>query len=55
MAPKERDFRLQPDSPALKLGFKPIDTTTVGLVGPAEWVDLPKKVKRPVMKMPGEK
>ena len=45
------DFRLRDDSPALKLGFKPIDTSTVGLIGPAEWVNLPKTVKRPQMKM----
>jgi hypothetical protein len=27
----KRDFRLKPDSPALKLGFQPIDTSAVGL------------------------
>ncbi|MCX6901104.1 MAG: right-handed parallel beta-helix repeat-containing protein [Verrucomicrobia bacterium] len=43
----KRDFRLRPDSPALKLGFKPIDTSTVGLVGDKSWVALPKKIKRP--------
>lgn len=42
-----RDFRLQPDSPALKLGFKPIDTSTVGLVGTKPWIDLPKNIQRP--------
>ncbi|NOY41717.1 MAG: right-handed parallel beta-helix repeat-containing protein [Planctomycetes bacterium] len=51
---EEFDFRLQTDSPALKLGFKPIDSSAVGLVGPAEWTDLPKKVKRSVLKLPGE-
>ncbi len=39
------DFRLRPDSPALKLGFKPIDTSKVGLRGSADWVALPKQVK----------
>ena len=48
------DFRLKPDSPALKLGFKPIDTSGVGLRGPAAWTGLPKKVVRPELKMPGE-
>jgi len=48
------DFRLQPDSPALKLGFQPIDTSRIGLVGEKGWVELPKKVVRPKMKMPGE-
>lgn len=28
--PARRDFRLKPDSPALKLGFKPIDLSRVG-------------------------
>ncbi|MHC4251185.1 MAG: right-handed parallel beta-helix repeat-containing protein [Planctomycetota bacterium] len=29
--PANRDYRLKPESPALKLGFKPIDTSTIGL------------------------
>ena len=36
-----RDFRLEADSPAFALGFKPIDMTAVGLQGPAEWTSLP--------------
>jgi hypothetical protein len=28
--PQHGDFRLKPNSPALKIGFKPIDTSTVG-------------------------
>jgi len=40
------DFRLKPDSPALKMGFKAIDVSQVGLVGPREWVELPKTVTR---------
>ncbi len=51
---KEFDFRLQPDSPALKLGFQPIDTSSVGLVGPSDWVKLPGKIQRPQLKLPGE-
>jgi hypothetical protein len=30
VAPRENDFRLQPASPALKLGFRPIDLSHVG-------------------------
>ncbi len=30
VAPDKNDFRLQPDSPALKLGFRPIDLSRVG-------------------------
>ncbi len=54
VAPDKFDFRLASDSPALALGFKPIDTSTIGLVGPADWVALPKQVERPALKLPGE-
>jgi hypothetical protein len=40
------DFRLQPDSPAFKLGFVPIDTSKIGLFGDPDWVDAPKRIKR---------
>ena len=52
--PDNYDFRLKPNSPALKLGFKPIDTSKMGLVGPSEWTQLPEKVKRPQMPAYGE-
>ncbi len=48
------DFNLQADSPALKLGFKPIEANKIGLVGPAEWTSLPDKVKRPAFELPSE-
>ena len=35
---QERDFRLKPESPALKLGFQPLDLGGVGLYGDAAWV-----------------
>jgi hypothetical protein len=38
-----RDFRLEPDSPAFALGFTPIDMSTVGLQGPEEWTGLPDR------------
>jgi hypothetical protein len=40
--PANRDFRLRPDSPALELGFQPIDLGDVGVQGPPEWKRLPK-------------
>jgi parallel beta-helix repeat protein len=40
------DFRLRPDSPALRIGFKPFDLSESGLYGEAEWVQLPRKIKR---------
>lgn len=33
IAPEDDDYRLRPDSPAFKLGFKPIDTSRIGLKG----------------------
>ena len=44
--PETYDFRLQRNSPALKLGFKSIDASRVGLVGSSDWVARPKSVKR---------
>ncbi|MCX7825431.1 MAG: right-handed parallel beta-helix repeat-containing protein, partial [Verrucomicrobiae bacterium] len=41
------DFRLKPTSPALAMGFRPIDAGKVGLYGDAAWVNAPKRVKRP--------
>ena len=31
--PGQDDYRLQPDSPALALGFQPLDMTRIGLHG----------------------
>lgn len=47
MAPEARDFRLRPESPALALGFQPINLSTVGLVGPPELVAAAKAVRSP--------
>jgi hypothetical protein len=38
------DFRLKPESPALKLGFQSIDFSLAGLYGEPEWVALPKQI-----------
>ncbi len=40
------DFRLQPDSPAFKLGFVPIDTSRIGLYGDPDWVRAPRQIER---------
>jgi hypothetical protein len=40
------DFRLKPDSPALKLGFQPFDPAEAGLQGEPEWVALPRQIER---------
>jgi len=48
-----RDFRLKPESPAIsKLGFKPIDTTAIGLYGDPAWVEGPKKTTRKPVSQP---
>lgn len=41
--PDNDDFRLQPDSPALEMGFQPIDVGRAGLYGDPEWVALPRR------------
>jgi hypothetical protein len=41
------DFRLQPDSPALQLGFQPFDFTKAGLYGDPSWTALPKTFEYP--------
>ncbi len=49
---KAGDFRLKPGSPALALGFQPIDISQAGLQGSPEWVNLPKKIVRPAETVP---
>lgn len=41
------DFHLQPDSPALKLGFKPFDYSKAGVYGDAKWVEMAKSFTYP--------
>lgn len=42
-----RDFRLKPDSPASKIGFKPFDPSKAGVYGTQEWIALANSVKYP--------
>jgi len=54
---KDHNVRIMPDSPALKIGFKPIDMSKVGLYGDPEWVSLPEKIvhrKHNVLAPPSE-
>ena len=43
--PSSFDFGLNPGSPAQQIGFKPIDTSSIGLYGESEWVNAPQKIK----------
>ena len=52
--PAKRDFRLKPDSPALKLGFKPFDFTQAGVYGDAAWIAKARDVAYPPLELPPE-
>ena len=45
--PARSDFRLQGDSPAAKVGFKPFDYTRAGVYGKADWIKLAGSVDYP--------
>ena len=47
VAPAKGDFRLKPDSPALRLGFVPFDATKAGVYGAPEWMNKAREVRYP--------
>jgi hypothetical protein len=50
--PEHGDFTLAADSPALRLGFVPIDLSAVGLSGERDWVERPKRIQRAPVTIP---
>ena len=45
VAPASNDFHLQPNSPALKIGFQPFDYTQAGVCGDPKWIAKAKAVQ----------
>ncbi len=50
--PANLDFRLQPDSPALQVGFKPFDYTQAGVYGDPAWIQKANEVTYPPLELP---
>lgn len=48
--PSKFDFRLQPDSPALKIGFKPFDFAKAGVYGDELWLKQANSIQYPPIK-----
>jgi len=49
---KNLDFRLKPNSPALKIGFEPFDYAKAGVYGDATWVAKANDAKYPPLEWP---
>jgi hypothetical protein len=49
--PQQYDFRVPPDSPALKTGFKPFDYSGAGVYGDPDWVQKANEVNYPPLEI----
>jgi len=49
--PEKYDFALSPDSPAVKLGFKPFDYTKAGVYGDPAWIKKAAEAKYPPLEV----
>ena len=49
---KNLDFRLKPDSPALKIGFEPFDYSKAGVYGDSAWLAKANDAKYPPLEWP---
>lgn len=52
--PLQGDFRLRPDSPASKVGFKPFDYSKAGVYGDAQWMEMARSVAYPQVRFAPE-
>jgi len=50
--PRQYDFHIAPDSPALKIGFEPFDYTRAGVFGDPEWIRKANEVTYPPLEVP---
>lgn len=48
---KNYDFHLKPNSPALKIGFKPFDYTKAGVYGDPDWINKANEVTYPPLEI----
>jgi hypothetical protein len=51
---KNYDFRLKPNSPALKVGFKPFDYSKAGVYGDSAWINKANEVTYPPLEIAPE-
>ena len=54
VAPDKHDFRLQPGSPALAIGFEPFDTSQAGVYGEPSWKRKAAQADMPSRQIPPE-
>ncbi len=50
--PAKGDFRLKPNSPALKIGFEPFDSAQAGVYGDAAWIAKANDATYPPLQWP---
>ena len=50
--PRNHNFRLKPDSPALQVGFEPFDYTEAGVYGDPVWIEKADAVEYPPLEWP---
>jgi hypothetical protein len=52
--PRNNDYRLQPNSPALKIGFQPFDYSQAGVYGDPSWIEKAAQAKMPAFEVAPE-